>query len=534
MTFWTLILRGLRYHARAHAGVVLGAAIGTAALAGALVVGDSVRDSLRDLALARLGGIHFALNTQDRLFEANLAARLAALPPESRAGADAKAPGPILPSSARPWSVALVLPGVASKQDGSARANRVSVLGVDAASWPRMAGWDTGLSGMAPNLEAEAGRGGEVPRAAIAPAAGPLARWQRGEVAFLNESLARQLAVRPGDEIVVRVHKPSALGLDAAISPRDDSAIALRLEVGAIVPAKDLGDLGFSARQTPGANLFLPIEFLRKQAGLDVGSAKPEERNGGGTPGDTGGTPTPLNGGGRANLMVFGPARQARSGGGEVEEPVPDEQALPWLAAQLRRAWLPEDAQIAVRTIAPPPSATGGELVAPQVEVASARIFLDPPIINAALRPRTLPSANGPASRGDATNAPAYSDFAINGTSILTYLANLLRSGDRATPYSMVAAANGRLVPPDLRNDEMLVNQWLAENLKVQPGDRVELSYYVVDSGSRLLERTNSFRVRAVVPMKGVYADRTLMPEFPGVPGRRAPMTGTWVFRWHI
>ena len=76
MTYWTLIRRSLRFHARAHLGVVLGAAIGSAALIGALVVGDSVRESLADMALRRLGNIHFGLSTQDRLFQASLARRV--------------------------------------------------------------------------------------------------------------------------------------------------------------------------------------------------------------------------------------------------------------------------------------------------------------------------------------------------------------------------------------------------------------------------------------------------------------------------
>ena len=72
MNSWTLIRRSLRFHARGHLGVVLGAAIGSAALIGALVVGDSVRESLTDMALRRLGSIHFALDAQDRLFQASL------------------------------------------------------------------------------------------------------------------------------------------------------------------------------------------------------------------------------------------------------------------------------------------------------------------------------------------------------------------------------------------------------------------------------------------------------------------------------
>src|SRR5439155_7363902 len=68
MTYRTLILRSLRFHARAHLGVILGVAVGSAALIGALAVGDSVRGSLRELALQRLGNIHYAMAPQDRFF----------------------------------------------------------------------------------------------------------------------------------------------------------------------------------------------------------------------------------------------------------------------------------------------------------------------------------------------------------------------------------------------------------------------------------------------------------------------------------
>ena len=73
MTFWTLIRRSLRFHARAHLGVVLGAAIGSAALIGALVVGDSVRGSLRQRALDRIGKTQYLLastqSARDRCHE---------------------------------------------------------------------------------------------------------------------------------------------------------------------------------------------------------------------------------------------------------------------------------------------------------------------------------------------------------------------------------------------------------------------------------------------------------------------------------
>ena len=114
MTLWTLILRSLRFHARAHLGALLGAAVGSAVLIGALVVGDSVRGSLRDMALARLGRVQIALAANDRFFRAALSDELAHK-------------GLIEGTVAS----AIALPATASRPDDSARANRAQVLGVD-------------------------------------------------------------------------------------------------------------------------------------------------------------------------------------------------------------------------------------------------------------------------------------------------------------------------------------------------------------------------------------------------------------------
>ncbi|MBI3191138.1 MAG: ABC transporter permease, partial [Pedosphaera parvula] len=118
------------------------------------------------------------------------------------------------------------------------------------------------------------------------------------------------------------------------------------------------------------------------------------------------------------------------------------------------------------------------------------------------------------------------SGIVSNAIPILTYLANLIQAGDRSTPYSMVTAAGSPYTPADLRDDEIVVNDWLAEDLACQPGDQVQLTYYLADAGSTLTERTNTFRVHSVVPMTGLYADRTLMPEFPGL--AKAESTHDW------
>src|SRR5437879_5962322 len=141
MTLWTLIFRSLRFHARSHLGTLLGAAVGSAVLIGALVVGDSVRGSLRDMALARLGGIHYAISTGDRFFLASLEQRLATNVPQVKDLIDTTTPRWISDSPKNFASPALLLPAVVVRQDDAARVNHVNVLGVEPDTlWP-LAGW---------------------------------------------------------------------------------------------------------------------------------------------------------------------------------------------------------------------------------------------------------------------------------------------------------------------------------------------------------------------------------------------------------
>ena len=49
-------------------------------------------------------------------------------------------------------------------------------------------------------------------------------------------------------------------------------------------------------------------------------------------------------------------------------------------------------------------------------------------------------------------------------------------------------------VPADLRDDEIVISQWLADDLQAGPGSELDLSYFVPDQASQLLERTTSIR----------------------------------------
>ena len=90
----------------------------------------------------------------------------------------------------------------------------------------------------------------------------------------------------------------------------------------------------------------------------------------------------------------------------------------------------------------------------------------------------------------------------------------------------MVTAAGAPWTPTDLRDDEILVSQWLAEDLQVKAGDEIALIFFDPESGAQLKEHTNMFRVQGIAPLGWPWADRSLMPDFPGL--EKAESTSEW------
>jgi len=87
------------------------------------------------------------------------------------------------------------------------------------------------------------------------------------------------------------------------------------------------------------------------------------------------------------------------------------------------------------------------------------------------------------------------------------------------------------VVPPEMGDDEIIINDWLADDLGVQVGDTIELKYFVYGPMRRLEEQVSNFRIRQVIPFAGAAptkeaaalkraaADPELMPDYPGLAG---------------
>ncbi len=158
------------------------------------------------------------------------------------------------------------------------------------------------------------------------------------------------------------------------------------------------------------------------------------------------------------------------------------------ISLAVERAWRPADAGLTLERLA-------DQNV---LELRSRRIFIDEAV------------------SVEATKAEP------NAAGVLTYFMNEIRLSDRATPYSMVAAVGeragaGNLIPADMRGDEIVINQWLADDLGARVGDLLSVTYYRVGPRRTLYEEQSGFKVVGIVPLEGPARDPSLMPGFPGL-----------------
>jgi len=99
---------------------------------------------------------------------------------------------------------------------------------------------------------------------------------------------------------------------------------------------------------------------------------------------------------------------------------------------------------------------------------------------------------------------------------ILTYFVNSLRVGENETPYSFVTATSnvGQI---NLSADEIIINNWLAEDLNAKTGDSIELKYFVIGNLRTLEEKSKKFIIKTIIPIQDSIFSKTLMPSFPGL-----------------
>jgi len=376
MKFSTLLFRNLIHNRRTNLAVLLGAAVGTAVLGGALLVGDSVRGSLRDLTLDRLGRTDHAV-IADRFFSDELAQAV-----------EANGKGRL-----EATQLAL-LQGTVSHAESRMRATKVNVLGVNERFW-------------------SFGKG--------SPAELPT-----GREVILNEALASEIGASPGDAVLIRVEKQTAIPRDSTLGKRSETVSALRLEVKGVIPNEGVGRFGLKPSQHLPRNAYVPLPALQKA----------------------------IDQAGRSNALLIANAKD--EGEAALTEP--------GLKDLLTRSISLGDLELLVRKV-------GDEEL---TSVESRRLLIEP------AAERLILSV---AKRLDLRTTP-----------VLSYLANSISKGkgkpEAGIPYSLLCALDldtivtshhlalkdgGKAPAPG--EDEVLLNDWAADDLAVDVGDEVRITF---------------------------------------------------------
>ncbi|MYN68258.1 MAG: ABC transporter permease [Acidobacteria bacterium] len=292
------------------------------------------------------------------------------------------------------------------------------------------------------------------------PAAFALGR----NAALVSSGLAGELEAAPEDALLVRVEKPSAVPLSSLHGRRDDVGRTLRLGIERVLDAAELGEFSFRPQQGLARSVFVSLERLQ-------GELEQE---------------------GRVNTLLLGhgPATGSDDGGfGAVEDAARQAAA----EAAVRDEATLEDLGLRVRAIA--------DHGAVAVE-SEAGLLTD----------ATVAAVESVAS-----------GLGVRAEPVLSYLANQIRSGERVTPYSVIAArdlaavGDADLTAPSEAAAPVILNQWTADDLDVGPGDPLTIEYYLWADEGRLTTHEAELRVAGVVPIAGAAADPDLTPDYPGI-----------------
>lgn len=461
MTTRRLLLQTLLYHWRSHLAVLLGVVVGTAVIGGALIVGDSVRGSLRQMTLDRLGRVDYAL-TSHRFFREELSYELTS--------------SPHLKDLIQASASALVLtaalergPQDAGGGDGeptTTRVGRVNLYGGDAFLSRMLASRDVVLP--------------------------------EGDELVLNARVAKQLGAHVGDSVLLRVGLPASIPRESLLGKKEETTERISCRVAAILDETDPASrFGLQPNQQLPLNAFISLGTLQERLGLS--EHRPIRRDA---------TSRPA----RVNSVFVETSPHADAKG---STPSSDAELL---IQYLRQVWTLADFQLRIV-----PSRSGGYL-----SLESERMILEPAVVRAAERI---------GQRLEVVMSPA-----------LVYLANELTAGKGSAAYSMYSTVVGidsrwfessapapfggfEVTEGELPTSEsplrpgsgdespdILLNEWVADDLQAKAGDTITLKYHVVGSHGELPEIEQRFHVRGILKLDSTPADdRGLTPELKGI-----------------
>lgn len=277
---------------------------------------------------------------------------------------------------------------------------------------------------------------------------------------IINQSLQKELNVQVGTPLLISFERLSDIHREFLLGRRDSSDVmqTLRLIITKVIPDRGLGRFSLDSNQTLPLNAYVHLPILQKAIGQ----------------------------GERVNAVFVSQSSHS---------PGPTTDILKSLQKELHQALKLEDLGLTLR------KGKG------YFSLESNQFLLKPSVIEAAKAVAT--------------------EKRMQFLPILTYLANTIATDERRIPYSTISALNPERAislqltdgspAPALAKDEIFINEWAAADLAAKVGDQVGVSYYVMGPREELMTQYAQFRLKGILALDGLAADRGLTPKFPGV-----------------
>lgn len=309
--------------------------------------------------------------------------------------------------------------------------------------------------------------------------------------AALSQRLALSLGVKPGDEVLLTLELPTPIPKDSLLGEKDDTAEQIPLKVKEVLSeGSSWGRFGLSPSQQVPISLFVRLDLLQDR--LELSAARATRRQA---------------------------ARISRVNGLFVTRKDPSASISPDDAARLdelvHRLAALEDFNLRLVD-----QSQRGYL-----SLESEQMYLD--------------ECLGQAAEGAGRQLGGGANLPRPVSPGLIYLINEANAGKGEKAYAMYSAIAGldanvfdsRTPAPfggfqyvgaplerPLANDEILLNEWMAQDLQAVVGDTVKLTYHISGSRGELPETSTSFKLAGIVSLKeGAGNDRGLVPEVPGI-----------------
>ncbi len=297
--------------------------------------------------------------------------------------------------------------------------------------------------------------------------------------AVLNQSLAESLNVQAGDAITLWLELPSAVPRDTLLGKRDNDSSEVTLTVSQVLPdAPGAARLGLLPTQQLPRNLFVSLDKL--QDALDLAEVRPTRRDPVGQPA-------------RVNTLFAAVPAAADSAGDAHDE----------LTNRLGQVWTLDDLNLRIVH----------DTTLDVLSVESEQMLLEDRFANAVFqyaKEQKLPVSP-----------------------VMVYLANWFRNPQDPKALSMYSTVAGLdlldlddafgpyefdgPMPDSLGEDDIIINRFLADDLKVSVGDTIRYAYHSVGSHGELPEIERTATVRGILKMTGAAIDRQITPTVKGI-----------------